>query len=54
MSKKKVRPKQTVEVTINYTRSHYNGTDNLLAEVLKEVFEAAEAQYRAGLKTTNK
>lgn len=50
----KTRSQQTAEITINYTRSHYSDTDNLLAEVLKEVFEAAEAHYRAGLINSNK
>jgi hydrogenase maturation factor len=47
------RSKQPAEITINYTRSNYSDTNNLLAEALKEVFEAAEAEYRAGLIKTN-
>jgi hypothetical protein len=45
----KPRSQQPAEITINYMRSHYSDTDNLLAGVLKEVFEAAEAVYLKGL-----
>jgi hydrogenase maturation factor len=47
------RSQQPAEITINYTRSHYSDTNNLLAEVLKEVFEVVEAEYRAGLIEAN-
>lgn len=49
----KTRSQPPTEITITYTRSNYSDTDNLLAEALKEVFEAAEAAYRAGLIKTN-
>lgn len=45
----KSRLKQLDEISITYKRSDYTNTDSLLAEALKEVFEAAEAHYRAGL-----
>ena len=50
----KTRSQSQTEITITYARSNYSDTDNLLAEALKEVFEAAEAAYRAGLIKTNK
>ncbi len=50
----KTRSKQSAEITINYTRSNFSETDNLLAMALKEVFEKAEVHYRAGLINSNK
>jgi hypothetical protein len=50
----KTRSRPPTEITITYKRSDYTNTDDLLAEALKEVFEAAEAVYLEGLKTNIK